>query len=90
MNELFTAQAQRNLTYLWLVGFFAILILSGWGYLKDVPMDSLFTMTGVVLFFWFNRSRPQETPPNTQTTLTNQTVEILPKTPAPAPKGVTP
>jgi hypothetical protein len=60
MNDLFTARSQRNITYLWLVGFFGILIGEGLGYIKDVPHESLFALTGAVLFFWFQRTRAQE------------------------------
>ena len=61
MNELLTAKAQRNITYLWLVGFFAIMAGQGLGYLKNVPND-IYTLTAVILFFWFQRTRNQEKP----------------------------
>lgn len=77
MNDLLTARAQRNITYAWLVGFFALLFMEGLGYIKEVPRSELFTLTGAVLFFWFNRSRNQEVPPaNTQ--VTSRTLEPVP------------
>ncbi len=70
MNDLFTATAQRNITYLWLVGFFAIMAGQGLGFLKNIPND-VYTLTAVVLFFWFQRTRSQERPdPATTTTKT--------------------
>lgn len=67
MNDLLTAKAQRNITYLWLAGFFAVVTLQGMGYLKNVPND-IYTLTAVVLFFWFQRTRGQQ--PDTSTTIT--------------------
>lgn len=79
MNDLFTARAQRNITYAWMLGFFGLLLGEGLGYVKDVPHESLFAMTGVVLYFWFNRTRTQETPePNTRVTTSVSATSIPP------------
>jgi hypothetical protein len=81
MNDLFTASAQRNITYLWLLGFFGIIIAQGLGYLKDVPND-VYTLTAVVLFFWFQRTRAQEKPDPATTTIKQTTeTETLPSIP---------
>lgn len=82
MNDLLTAKAQRNITYLWLAGFFAVVTLQGMGYLKSVPND-IYTLTAVVLFFWFQRTRGQQ--PDTATTITTST----PPPPEPATTTVT-
>jgi hypothetical protein len=85
MNDLFTGKTQRNVSYLWITGFFALLFLEGLGYIKGVPHESLFALTGVVLFFWFNRSRSPETPdPNTKVT-TVTTNAVIPPDPKGAP-----
>jgi hypothetical protein len=75
MNDELTAKAQRNITYLWMAGFFGIIAGQGLGFLKGIPND-VYTLTAVVLFFWFNRSRSPE-PPNPATTTTKQTVETV-------------
>lgn len=60
MTDLFTAKAQLYLSILWIVGFFLMVTGQGLGYLKEIPWDSLFALTGVVLFFWFQRARAQQ------------------------------
>lgn len=75
MNDLMTATAQRNITYLWLVGFFAIITAQGLGYLRNVPND-VYTLTAVVLFFWFQRTRAQEKPDPTTTTTRTETMTL--------------
>ena len=54
------------LTVLWFVGFFAILIMAG---MKKLDLDTkdLFYLTSAVIFFWFNRPRPEVTKPKEET-----------------------
>jgi hypothetical protein len=85
MNDLLTATAQRNITYLWLFGFFAVVTLQGMGYLKNVPND-IYTLTAVVLFFWFQRTRAQQPALDPATTTTKQTLETV-TTPTPEIKS---
>jgi len=73
MNDLITANAQRNITYLWLTGFFGIIIAQGLGYLEDVPND-IYTLTAVVLFFWFQRTRGQQPDANTEVTVKSTSI----------------
>jgi hypothetical protein len=73
MNDILTASAQRNITYVWLVGFFGIIIAQGLGYLKDVPND-VYTLTAVVLFFWFQRTRGQQPDANTEVTVKSTSI----------------
>jgi len=75
VNDLFTATAQRNITMIWLVGFFAIITAQGLGFLKSVPND-IYTLTAVVLFFWFNRSRQGQAPDPERTTVTQTTESV--------------
>ncbi len=82
MNDILTATAQRNITYLWLIGFFGIVIAQGMGYLKSVPND-IYTLTAVVLFFWFQRTRGQQPDPNTEVTV--KSTSITPDTPKDPP-----
>lgn len=79
MNDVLTATAQRNITYVWLIGFFSIITAQGLGYLKNVPND-VYTLTAVVLFFWFQRTRTGEKPDPTTTTTKTETT-TLPSTP---------
>lgn len=72
MNDILTATAQRNITYLWLFGFFAIMAGQGLGYLKNIPND-VYTLTAVVLFFWFQRTRSPIPDPTTTTVKTETT-----------------
>ena len=76
MNDLLTAKAQRNITYLWLFGFFVIVTLQGMGYLKNVPND-IYTLTAVVLFFWFQRTRGQTADQNTEVTVRSTSITPL-------------
>ena len=78
MSDLFTAKSQRNITYLWLGGFFGIIAAQGMGYLKDVPYDVLLNLTTVVLTFWFLRSRSTSAEPNTSVTTTETVRKIEP------------
>src|SRR5690606_16855166 len=48
--------------YLFLVGFFALLILQGLGLLKSLPMELLAQALLLVLFFWFQRERADKKP----------------------------
>lgn len=73
--DVFTAETQRLLSILWLIGFFGVLIGQGLGVLKDVPLESLFALTGVMLFFWFQRQRSQSTTLDPSTTTTTQTTQ---------------
>lgn len=82
MNDILTAKAQRNITYLWLIGFFALVTLQGLGYLKNIPND-IYTLTAVVLFFWFQRTRAQTPDPNTEVTV--KSTSINPDPPKDAP-----
>jgi len=61
-RELFIAKTQRNVSYLFLVGFFALLILQGLGLLKSLPMELLTQALLLVLFFWFQRERADKKP----------------------------
>lgn len=72
MNDLITATAQRNITYIWLIGFFGIMLGQGIGYLKNIPND-VYTLTAVVLFFWFQRTRAPIPDPTTTTVKTETT-----------------
>lgn len=63
--EMFLASTQRNLSYLWLVGFFVVVILNG---LKVIDLDINFlaAATMLVLGFWYQRergSKPDGIPP---------------------------
>lgn len=55
-REVFIAKTQRNLSYLFLLGFFAMLVLQGMGWV-DIELD-LKEMVMLVLTFWFLRARP--------------------------------
>lgn len=55
-REVFIAKTQRNLSYLFLLGFFATLVLQGMGWV-DIELD-LKEMVMLVLTFWFLRARP--------------------------------
>lgn len=83
MSDLFTATAQRNITYLWLLGIFMIIGAQGLGYLKNVPND-VYTLTAMILMFWFQRTRTQEKPDPTTTTVKTETT-TLPSTPTGEP-----
>ncbi len=72
MNDLITGRAQRNITYLWLIGFFGIMLGQGLGLLKNIPND-VYTLTAVVLFFWFQRTRNTDKPDPSTTTKTEIT-----------------
>lgn len=80
MNDLLTATAQRNITYLWLVGFFGIIVAKGAGFLTDVPND-IYTLTAVVLFFWFQRTRAQAPDANTEVTVKSTSIPPAEKVP---------
>jgi hypothetical protein len=57
-NESLTAIAQVSLSFLIILGFFGIKIAEGLGYLKDV--GDMNEMLMLVLFFWFQRQRSQD------------------------------
>ena len=59
------ATAQVGLSYFFLTGFFACLILVGLGYLKADIMTSLTAGVQLVLAFWFMRQRTSD-PPTTE------------------------
>jgi hypothetical protein len=56
------ATAQVGLSYFFLAGFFACLILVGLGYLKPDIMTSLTAGVQLVLAFWFMRQRASDPP----------------------------
>lgn len=67
-----TATGQLAITVLFFVGYFGVLLLFLFGYVKTPPgwADMLKVLLGVltgavstIVAFWFNRSRQQEPPP---------------------------
>lgn len=62
MIDKLTAETQARLSYLVLIGYFGLKVLEG---LKLIaPVSGLNEFALVVLYFWFQRTRPQETKPN--------------------------
>jgi hypothetical protein len=51
------AKAQVGLSYLFLLGFFSVLILEGLGYLKNNVSNNLREVLMLVMSFWFMRAR---------------------------------
>ena len=62
MIDKFTAETQARLSYLVLIGYFGLKVLEGMKLIT--PVSGLNEFALVVLYFWFQRSRPQETKPN--------------------------
>lgn len=62
MNDRLTAFAQIGLSYLIIAGYLGIKVAVGLGYLKD--LGDMNELVMLVAFFWFQRTRPQETKPN--------------------------
>jgi hypothetical protein len=60
-------RAQVGLSYFFLAGFFALLVLEGLGYIKINVVDELGPITMLVMSFWFQRQRTSvdESPPAT-------------------------
>lgn len=63
MTHLITARAQVRLSYLVVAGFFGCLAGEGLGYLKAGTAQSVREAVLLVLFFWFQRQRPNEPSP---------------------------
>ena len=62
MNDRITAYAQVGLSFLIIIGYLSIKIAEGLKLIGDVgDMNELVML---VAFFWFQRTRPQETKPN--------------------------
>ena len=60
------ATAQVGLSYLFLAGFFACVILYGLGYFKNDIMTVLTAGLQLMLSFWFMRQRTSDPPPETK------------------------
>lgn len=51
------AKAQVGLSYLFLLGFFGVLLLEGLGYIKNNVSNNLREVLMLVMSFWFMRAR---------------------------------
>lgn len=76
--------AQVGLSYFFLIGFFAVVIMEGLGLLKISMVNQLIPIVMLVMTFWFQRQRTTETvgdgdPPRGVPSLN----PIQPVTPAP-------
>jgi hypothetical protein len=83
MSHRKAGNAQVGLSYFFLAGFFAILILQGLGYIKLDMIGQLAPMAMLVLSFWFQRQR--ESTPEIQISS-----EHPPGPKAPPPQSPTP
>lgn len=57
MTHRAAANAQIGLSYFYLTGYFAVLVLYGLGILKVNVIEDLTPLTAMVLTFWFQRQR---------------------------------
>jgi len=64
-REEFIAKTQRNLSYILLLSYFALLVLRGMGYIEGE--FNLQEAVMLVLTFWFLRARPNGAPQDQST-----------------------
>jgi hypothetical protein len=59
--ERFLARSQLTITLYWISGTFALFAAEGLKFIdpKSMPNETILTITSVIIYFWFNRSRPQ-------------------------------
>lgn len=80
--DMFKAKSQLIITLLWIGIVGGITIGGALGKLDTTKVDmaQLWTLTGVVLFFWFNRSRDGSETPTVPTSVTVTQVKDNAKT----------
>lgn len=62
MIDRLTAETQARISYGYGIGYFALKLMEGLGWLTEVKgIDELALLIG---YFWFQRQRQQETKPN--------------------------
>ena len=67
------AKAQVGLSYVFLLGFFGVLIAQGLGYIKIDIASELKDGLMLVLYFWFQRQRTSGDEPDAKDPIANPT-----------------